>query len=56
MKRASFIGLCSANGQLNIWRLNFCNFGSESYFLSKHDDFVNCAIFAIVVSLCRSFA
>ena len=37
-------------------RLKFKTVGSESCSMSIRDSFVNCAIFTIVVSLCRSFA
>ena len=55
MYRASFNKICSSIGNPNISRLKLSSVGSESCSMSVRDDFVNCAMFTIVVSLCRSF-
>ena len=46
----------SSNDRPYNLRLQFSKVGSESCYTNIRDCLVNCAIFTIVLSLCRSFA
>ena len=56
IQHASFMRVCSSNGRSINSRLKISNVASEFCSIGISYGLVNCAMFTIVVSLCRSFA
>ena len=56
MYHASFIRTCSSNGRPNISGFKINRVDSESCSINIGYGPVNCAMFTIVVTLCRPFA